>query len=51
MQKISGFSPVLILLAFLICSNFLGIIGAILAVPILMFINILIKYLLIQKNQ
>ncbi len=51
MQKISGFSPVLILLAFLICSNFLGIIGAILAVPILMLINILIKYLLIQKSQ
>lgn len=51
MQKISGFSPVLILLAFLVFSNFLGIIGAILAVPILMFINILIKHLLIQKNQ
>ncbi len=51
MQRISGFSPVLILLAFLVFSNFLGIIGAILAVPILMFINILIKHLIIQKNQ
>jgi predicted PurR-regulated permease PerM len=50
MQKVSGFSPVLILLSFLICSNFLGLPGAILAVPILMFGNILIKFLLLPKN-
>ena len=50
MQKVSGFSPVLILLSFLICSNFLGLAGAILAVPILMFGNILIKFLLLPKN-
>lgn len=51
MQKVSGFSPVLILLSFLICSNFLGIVGAVLAVPILMFINILIKNLIVTKKE
>jgi predicted PurR-regulated permease PerM len=50
MQKVSGFSPVLILLSFLVFSNFLGIVGAILAVPILMLINILIKNLLSKNN-
>jgi predicted PurR-regulated permease PerM len=50
MQKVSGFSPVLILLSFLICSNFLGIVGAILAIPILMFFNILIKFLILKKE-
>lgn len=50
MQKVSGFSPVLILLSFLVFSNFLGIVGAILAVPILMLLNILIKHLLTKNN-
>jgi predicted PurR-regulated permease PerM len=50
MQKVSGFSPVLILLSFLVFSNFLGIVGAILAVPILMLLNILIKHLLSKNN-
>ncbi len=49
MEKVSGFSPILILLAFLIFSNFLGVVGAILAVPILMFANILVKYLVLKK--
>ena len=46
MEKVSGFSPVLILLAFLLFSSFLGVIGAVLAVPILMLINILLKHLI-----
>jgi len=50
MSKVSGFSPVLILLSFIVFSNFLGIIGAILAIPILMLGNILIKNLLKQKK-
>ena len=49
MGKVSGFSPILIFLAFLIFTNFLGIVGAILAVPMLMFINILIKHLVLKK--
>jgi predicted PurR-regulated permease PerM len=50
MQKVSGFSPVLILLSFLVFSNFLGIVGAILAIPMLMLINILIKHLLTKNS-
>jgi predicted PurR-regulated permease PerM len=49
MEKVSGFSPILILLAFLIFTNFLGVVGAILAVPILMFANILVKYFVTKK--
>lgn len=49
MEKVSGFSPILILLAFLIFTNFLGLVGAILAVPILMFANILVKHFVIKK--
>jgi len=49
MGKVSGFSPILIFLAFLIFTNFLGIVGAILAVPMLMFINILLKHLVLKK--
>jgi predicted PurR-regulated permease PerM len=51
MQKVSGFSPVLILLSFLVFSNFLGIVGAILAIPIVMFLNILIKHLVPKNNE
>lgn len=50
MQKVSGFSPVLILLSFLVFSNFLGVVGAILAIPIVMFLNILIKNLMPKNN-
>lgn len=49
MEKVSGFSPILILLAFLVFTNFLGLVGAILAIPILMFVNILVKYFVIKK--
>lgn len=49
MEKVSGFSPILILLAFLVFTNFLGLVGAILAIPILMFANILVKHFVIKK--
>ncbi len=43
MGKVSGFSPLIILLALLVGSNFFGIIGAILAVPTTMVLSILAK--------
>jgi len=49
MEKVSGFSPILILLSFLVFTNFLGLVGAILAIPILMFANILVKYFVTKK--
>ena len=49
MEKVSGFSPILILLAFLVFTNFLGLVGAILAIPILMFANILVNHFVIKK--
>jgi len=51
MQKVSGFSPVLILLSFLVFSNFLGVVGAILAIPIVMFLNILLKHLVPRNGE
>jgi predicted PurR-regulated permease PerM len=51
MQKVSGFSPVLILLAFLVFSNLLGVVGAIIAIPILIFLNILIKNLVLKREE
>jgi predicted PurR-regulated permease PerM len=46
MEKVSGFSPLAILLALLIGSEFFGIVGAILAVPITMVLAIIIKRIL-----
>ena len=43
MQKVSGFSPLVILIALLVGSNFFGVIGAILSVPITMISAIIIK--------
>ncbi|GIW69397.1 MAG: hypothetical protein KatS3mg101_0144 [Patescibacteria group bacterium] len=43
MQKVSGFSPIIILLALLIGSEFFGIMGAIVAVPSTMIISIILK--------
>jgi len=43
MGKVSGFSPLVILLALLIGSNFFGIVGAILAVPTTIILVIIIK--------
>ena len=43
MQKVSGFSPIIILLALLIGSNLFGILGAILAIPFTMISAVIIK--------
>lgn len=51
MEKVSGFSPILILLALLIFSNFLGIVGAIIAIPILMLVNIIVKNFYLPKKR
>lgn len=46
MQKVSGFSPLVILLAILIGSNLFGLMGAVIAVPTLMIGYIILKKLL-----
>lgn len=43
MQKVSGFSPLVILLALMVGSEFFGIMGAVLAVPITMVLTIILK--------
>ena len=43
MHKVSGFAPLVILIALLIGSKLLGIVGALIAVPITMIIVILIR--------
>lgn len=43
MQKVSGFSPLVILLAIMVGSNLFGIMGAIIAVPALMIGSIIVK--------
>ncbi len=49
MQKVSGFSPLIILLALLIGSEFFGVVGAIMSVPFTMILTILLKRFL--RNQ
>jgi len=51
MQKVSGFSPLVILFALLIGSEFFGIMGAVLAVPIMMIGYILIKKLVLDVDR
>lgn len=46
MGKVSGFSPIAILLALLVGSTFLGIVGAIIAVPLTMILVIVVKRVL-----
>jgi predicted PurR-regulated permease PerM len=46
MEKVSGFRPLVILLALLIGTQFFGIIGAILAVPVMMVTTIILKRVL-----
>jgi len=43
MQKVSGFSPLIILFALLIGSEFFGVVGALVAVPLTMIGSILVK--------
>lgn len=46
MQKVSGFSPLVILLALLVGSKFFGIAGALMAVPMTMILAIILKRVL-----
>lgn len=46
MQKVSGFSPIVILLALLVGGEFFGIIGAVLAVPMTIVITVILKKVL-----
>lgn len=46
MQKVSGFSPLIIMLALLIGSEFFGVVGAVLAVPMTMIGTIILKKVL-----
>ena len=43
MQKVSGFSPIIILISLLVGGNLFGILGTILAVPVLMVSAVIIK--------
>lgn len=49
MQKVSGFSPIVILIALLIGSNLFGLVGAIVAVPVLMVGSIIVKSLFFDE--
>jgi len=46
MGRVSGFSPLVILLALLIGSNFFGIVGAVLAIPTTIILVIIVKRIL-----
>ncbi|MBI2620719.1 AI-2E family transporter [candidate division WWE3 bacterium] len=46
MQKVSGFSPLVIIFALLIGSTFFGVVGALIAIPVTMIIVIIVKHLL-----
>jgi len=46
MQRVSGFSPLVILIALITGSNFFGVVGAIVAVPITMILAIVVKSVL-----
>jgi predicted PurR-regulated permease PerM len=50
MQKVSGFSPLVILLALLIGSEFFGVVGAIIAIPTTMILSILLKRILAHSE-
>lgn len=49
MQRVSGFSPIVILLSILIGSEFFGVLGAIVAVPTMMIAYIFFKILYLKK--
>ena len=50
MQKVSGFSPLVILIALLVGSRFFGAIGAIVAVPSMMVLVVVVRRLLRQNS-
>lgn len=46
MQRVSGFSPIIILIALLVGSNLFGLIGAVIAIPVLMVGAVIVKAIL-----
>jgi len=51
MEKVSGISPIIILIALLIGTNLFGILGAVAAVPVLMIGSIILKSILESKSK
>jgi predicted PurR-regulated permease PerM len=49
MQKVSGFSPLVILIALLVGGQFFGLFGAAVAVPFMMILMIVIRRVLRQS--
>lgn len=50
MGKVSGFRPLVVLLALLVGAEFFGLIGAVCAVPISMIISTIVKRFLVNNN-
>ncbi len=50
MQKVSGFSPLIILLSLLVGSEFFGVVGAIVAVPTTMILSIVLRKFLLHSD-
>lgn len=50
MEKVSGFSPLVVLIAVLVGGNFFGVIGVVLAVPIAMTLYIVLQKILSYSN-
>jgi predicted PurR-regulated permease PerM len=50
MGKVSGFSPIIVLLAILIAGAFFGAIGAVIAIPITMILVIILRRVLGISN-
>lgn len=46
MQRVSGFSPIIILIALLVGSNLFGLIGAVIAIPVLMVGAVVVRAIL-----
>ena len=51
MEKVSGISPIIILIAILIGTNLFGIMGAIAAIPVLMIGSIILRSVLENKSK
>jgi len=50
MQRVSGSSPLIILLALMVGSEFFGVVGAVLAVPMVMVATVILKKILRYEN-
>lgn len=51
MQRVSGFSPIIILISILIGSEFFGVLGAIVAVPVMMISYIFVRVLYLNNRR